>query len=98
MEQLRDSVQRLSKIENPHEKKKLKQTIISDAITFSKEIAESGELFETGEFLYSAAEIVELLDFTQAQKLYKQNIETQKLSVQTTQPKKQNDKHNQKNL
>ena len=71
---MRESVQTLPKIENPHEKKKLKQTIISDAITFSKEIAESGELFETGEFLYSAAEIVELLDFEQAQKLYKQNI------------------------
>lgn len=64
----------MPKIKNSNEKKKLKKTIISDAITFSKEIAESGELFETGEFLYSAAEIVELLDFTQAKKLYKQNI------------------------
>jgi len=74
LEKLRESVQRLPKIKNSHEKKKLKQTIISDAITFSKEITEAGELFETGEFLYSAAEIVEVLDIEQAQKLYKQNI------------------------
>jgi len=52
--------------------------MISGAIKFSKEIIESGEYFEAGEFLFSVAEIMENLNFTEALKLYDQIIELYK--------------------
>ncbi|MBN1803253.1 MAG: tetratricopeptide repeat protein [Candidatus Lokiarchaeota archaeon] len=61
-------------IEDSSEQKKSVQKIISDVISFSKEIQLSGDLFDSGEFLYWAAEIVENIDHSLAIKLYKQNI------------------------
>ncbi len=52
--------------------------MISGAINFSKEIIESGEYFEAGEFLFSVAEIMENLNLTEALKLYNQIIELYK--------------------
>ena len=52
------------------ERMKSIQEIISSSINFSNEIAQSGEYFEAGEFLYSAAIIIEDLDFSGALKLY----------------------------
>ena len=49
--------------------------MVSDSINFSNDIAQSGEYFEAGELLFSVAEIVESLDFSEALKLYKQIIE-----------------------
>ena len=54
------------------------QEIISSSISFSNEIAQSGEYFEAGEFLYSAALIIEDLDFSEALKLYEQIVELYK--------------------
>ena len=58
--------------------------MISGAINFSKEIAESGEYFEAGEFLFSVAEITENYDFSEALKLYQQIIELYKKDVDRT--------------
>ncbi|MFX1412071.1 MAG: hypothetical protein ACFFA6_17135 [Promethearchaeota archaeon] len=49
--------------------------IVSSSINFSNEIACSGEYFEAGEFLYFAAGLIEDLDFSQALRLYKLNIQ-----------------------
>ncbi|MFX0138708.1 MAG: hypothetical protein ACFFDN_34020 [Candidatus Hodarchaeota archaeon] len=49
--------------------------MVSGSINFSNDIAQSGEYFEAGELLFSVAEIVENLDFSEALKLYKQIIE-----------------------
>ncbi len=49
--------------------------MISSSIKFSNEIAESGDYFDAGEFIYSAAELLEVLDFSRAVELYKHNIE-----------------------
>lgn len=57
------------------------QEIISSSINFSNEIAQSGEFFEAGEFLYSAAVIIEDLDSLEASKLYKQIIELYKKQI-----------------
>jgi tetratricopeptide (TPR) repeat protein len=57
------------------------QEIISSSINFSNEIAQSGEFFEAGEFLYSAAMIIEDLDFSEALKLYEQIIELYKKQI-----------------
>ena len=52
--------------------------MVLGAIKFSKEIAESGEYFEAGEFLFSVAEIIENFNFSEALKLYKKIIELYK--------------------
>ncbi|MHA1490783.1 MAG: hypothetical protein ACTSRI_14200 [Promethearchaeota archaeon] len=55
-----------------NERINLIKELVSSSITFSNEIAESGEYFEAGELLYSAAEFLEDydLDFSQALELY----------------------------
>lgn len=57
------------------------QNIISSSINFSDEIAQSGEFFEAGEFLYAAAMIIEDLDFSEALKLYERIIELYKKQI-----------------
>ena len=52
--------------------------MVSGSVNFSNEIAQSGEYFEAGELLFSVAEIVENLDFSEALELYKQIIELYK--------------------
>ncbi len=47
-------------------------------IDFSSEIAQSGEYFEAGDFLFSTAEIMENLDMSEALELYTQIIELYK--------------------
>ncbi len=74
LDTLRDSVRIIQKIKDPSEKNKKIQSLISDAIEYSKEISESEDFFEAGEFLYWAAEIVEYVDHARALNLYKQNI------------------------
>ncbi|MFX1461927.1 MAG: hypothetical protein ACFFBF_02645 [Promethearchaeota archaeon] len=48
------------------------------SINFSDEIAQSGEFFEAGEFLFSVADIVENFDFSEALNIYKKIIELYK--------------------
>ncbi|MFX1275456.1 MAG: hypothetical protein ACFFBP_03185 [Promethearchaeota archaeon] len=64
----------IQNIKDTSEKNKQIQKLISDAIEYSKEISESEDYFEAGEFLYWAAEIVEYVDHARALNLYKQNI------------------------
>ncbi|MFX1569479.1 MAG: tetratricopeptide repeat protein [Promethearchaeota archaeon] len=52
--------------------------MVLGAINFSKEIAESGEYFEAGEFLFSVAEILENFDYSEALKIYRQIIDLYK--------------------
>ena len=52
--------------------------MVSGSINFSNEIAQSGEYFEAGELLFSVAEIVENIDFSEAIDLYKKIIELYK--------------------
>ncbi|GAJ23950.1 unnamed protein product [marine sediment metagenome] len=63
------------------ERTKSIQEIITTSINFSNEIAQSGEYFEAGEFLYSAAIIIEDLDLSEAFKLYEQIIELYKKQI-----------------
>ncbi|MFX1571940.1 MAG: hypothetical protein ACFFB0_04275 [Promethearchaeota archaeon] len=55
--------------------------IIETSINYSNEIAQSGEFFEAGEFLYSAAHIIENLDFAESIKLYNQIVEFYKQQI-----------------
>ncbi len=52
--------------------------MVSTAINFSNEIAQTGEYFEAGELLFSTAEIIENIDLTEALELYTQIIELYK--------------------
>ncbi len=52
--------------------------MLSCSINFANDIAQSGEYFEAGEFLFSVAEIVENIDFSEALELYNQIIELYK--------------------
>ncbi len=74
MENLRDSLKKIQEFEDPREKKKSIQRIVKISIQFSNEIAKSEDYFEAGEFLYSAAEILEEQDFSNGLELYKHNI------------------------
>lgn len=51
-------------------------------MVISKEIAESGEYYDAGEFLYSVAELLEDLDYSLALKLYEHNIELWKKQIE----------------
>ncbi len=48
--------------------------MISSSLKYSDEMAESGDYFEVGEFLYSAAEILRKIDPSNSLKLFKHNI------------------------
>ncbi|MBY9011785.1 MAG: hypothetical protein KGD70_05380 [Candidatus Lokiarchaeota archaeon] len=58
-------------IENEKKKNSLIQKTINDSILSANEIADSGELFEAGEFLYSITELLETINSVQPAKLYK---------------------------
>jgi tetratricopeptide (TPR) repeat protein len=64
----------IHKFKDSSEKKKSIQRIVKFSINFSNKISESGDYFDAGEFLYSAAEILEELNFSNALELYKHNI------------------------
>ncbi|MFX0001959.1 MAG: hypothetical protein ACFE9C_10555 [Candidatus Hodarchaeota archaeon] len=55
--------------------------MVSESINFSNEIAQSGEFFEAGDFLFSVAEIMENIDFSEAHKLYNEIIELYKKQI-----------------
>ena len=74
LEELKDSVLSIQKAGDFKGFNKKIRNLLNSCITFSKEIAEDGDLFEAGEFLFSAAEILEDIDMTSAIVLYKQNI------------------------
>lgn len=67
-------MKKIQEFEDPREKKKSIQRIVKISIQFSNEIAKSEDYFEAGEFLYSAAEILEEQDFSNGLELYKHNI------------------------
>ncbi len=58
-------------IKNEKKKDNLIQKIINHSILSAYKIADSGELFEAGEFLYSITEMLEEVDLEQSSKLYK---------------------------
>ena len=64
MENLSDSLKKIQEFEDPRKKKKSIQRIVKISIQFSNEIAKTEDYFEAGEFLYSAAEILEEQDFS----------------------------------
>jgi len=59
---------------DPLERNKIIKDMVLRSINFSIDIAQSGEYFEAGELLFSVAEIVENLDYSEAIELYKQII------------------------
>ena len=67
-------MKKIQEFEDPREKKRSIQRIVKISIQFSNEIAKSEDYFEAGEFLYSAAEILEEQDFPNGLELYKHNI------------------------
>ncbi len=83
LDALRDSVRIIQKIKDPSEKNKQIQRLVSDVIEFSKEISETEDYFEAGEFLYWAAEIVEYVDYNRALNLYKQNIKVWEKQIES---------------
>lgn len=58
-------------IKNGEKKDHLIQKTINDSILSANDIADSGELFEAGEFLYSITELLEKIVSVQSAKLYK---------------------------
>ncbi|NHJ19921.1 MAG: hypothetical protein EAX91_03170 [Candidatus Lokiarchaeota archaeon] len=58
-------------IKNEKEKNNLIQITINDSISTAFEIADSGEFYEAGEFLFSITELLEELVSVQSNKLYK---------------------------
>ena len=74
LEELKDSVLNIQKIGDFKDFNKKIKNLLNSCINFSNEIAEDGDYFEAGEFLFSAAEILEDIDSTSAIELYKQNI------------------------
>ncbi len=56
---------------NKKEKNNLIQKVINHSILSAFEIADSGDLFEAGEFLYSITELLEKITSVQSAKLYK---------------------------
>jgi len=58
-------------IKNEKEKNNLIQKTINESILSANEIADSGELFEAGEYLYSITELLEEIASVQSGKLYK---------------------------
>lgn len=56
---------------NEKEKNNLIQKTINSSILSANEIADSGDLFEAGEFLYSITELLEKIASVQSAKLYK---------------------------
>ena len=81
LEKIRASEQRIKSIDDPMGRTKAIQEIVTSSVNFSNEIAQSGEYFEAGEFLNSAAIIIEDLDFSEAVKLYEQIIELYKKQI-----------------
>lgn len=67
-------MRKIQEFKDPRGKKKSIQRIVKISIQFSNEIAKSEDYFEAGEFLYSAAEILEEQDFSNGLELYKHNI------------------------
>jgi len=49
--------------------------IVSSSIKYADKIAETGDYFEAGEFLYSAAQIMEEISSSRAKEIYMHNIE-----------------------
>ena len=71
---MRLSIEKLQEIEDSKEKHKSIHQLVESSIKASEDIAVEGDYFEAGEFLYSAGELLEELDYSHALKLYKQNI------------------------
>ncbi|TFG29670.1 MAG: hypothetical protein EU532_02720 [Promethearchaeota archaeon] len=61
-------------MEDSKEKHKSIHQLVDFAIKTSNEIATSGDYYDAGEFLYSAGELLEELDYSHAIKIYKHNI------------------------
>ncbi|MFW9818942.1 MAG: hypothetical protein ACFFE5_04980 [Candidatus Thorarchaeota archaeon] len=55
--------------------------MVSDSINFSNEISQSGEFYEAGELLFSVAEMMENIDFSESIKLYNKIIELYKKQI-----------------
>lgn len=66
---------KIRSINDPNERDKSIKKLILTSLNFSNEIAESGEFFEAGEFLYSVVLIIEDLDYSETDDLYNQIIE-----------------------
>ncbi len=71
---MRISIEKVQIIEDSKEKHKSIHQLVELSLKTSDEISSSGDYFEAGEFLYSAGELLEDLDYSHALKLYKQNI------------------------
>ena len=71
---MRISIEKVQIIEDSKEKHKSIHQLVELSLKTSDEISSSGDYFEAGEFLYSAGELLEDLDYSHALKLYKKNI------------------------
>ncbi|MFX0056917.1 MAG: hypothetical protein ACFE85_08610 [Candidatus Hodarchaeota archaeon] len=70
MEKLRESLGKVHNLKD-EERKNFIQNLVKEITIFAKDIADTEEYFESGEFLYSAAEVLYEFDETQSNYLYK---------------------------
>jgi tetratricopeptide (TPR) repeat protein len=71
---LRNSIEKIQLIEDSKEKNRSIHQLVENSKKTANEILETGDYFEAGEFLYSAGELLEEIDYSYAVELYKHNI------------------------
>ena len=74
LESIKEKALNIQKVNDLSEKNKRYDEIINSLIEFSNEIALSGDYFEAAELLYSAAEILEDINFLHVNELYMHKI------------------------
>jgi tetratricopeptide (TPR) repeat protein len=68
---------------NPQERDKIIEKLVDEIITYSKEFSDTGEYFEAGEFLCSAASMIEELNGRNSLKLYEYTIKLWQKQVES---------------
>jgi tetratricopeptide (TPR) repeat protein len=74
LEKLRDSIKKIQRITDENEKNESIRQLVHQSIKLSKSLIEIGEVWEAGEFLFSAAELLEDIGFSFSLELYKHSI------------------------
>mgnify|MGYP006288289203 CR=1 FL=1 len=70
MEKIRESATNITYLQDPEEREKAIQQLISSAKKYADSISEAGDFFEAGDLLQSTAEILEEHDFEEAVDVY----------------------------
>jgi len=74
LERLRDSIKKIERNTDENEKNESLHQLVDQSIKVSNFLIEIGEVWESGEFLYSAAELLEDIGYSFSLELYKVSI------------------------